>query len=177
MAVSHSQEETMSAQPGIEERAAQPYAAIKGVVTMDSIGAIADRLPDVFGWLYAHGLEPAGAPFLKYNLIDMERQLEIEAGVPVVATPGQSDNTVIFGVLPAGRYATVTYVGHPSGLVNATAALLDWAAGQELEWDVTETADGQRWRCRLEVLRTDPNVEPDMDKWETQLAFRLSGVA
>ncbi len=167
----------MSAQPSIEERAAQPYVAIKGVVTMHSIGAMAGRLPDVFGWLYAHGLEPAGAPFLKYNLIDMDRQMEIEAGVPVVRTAGESDNTVLPGVLPAGRYATVTHIGHPSSLVNATAALLDWAAEQGMEWDVTETADGQRWGCRLEVLRTDPNVEPDMDKWETQLAFRSSGVA
>ena len=167
----------MSAQPSIEERAAQPYVAIKGVVTMQSIGAMASRLPEVFGWLYAHGLEPAGAPFLKYNLIDMDRQLEIEAGVPVVRTAGQSDNTVLFGVLPAGRYATVLYVGHPSGLVSANAALLSWAAEQGVEWDVTETADGQRWGCRLEVYRTDPSVEPDMDKWETQLAFRLADVA
>ncbi len=144
---------------------------------MQSIGAMAGRLPDVFGWLYAHGLEPAGAPFLKYNLIDMDRQMEMEAGVPVVRTAGQSDNTVLLGVLPAGRYATVTHVGHHSGLVNATAALLAWAAEQGVEWDVAETAGGQRLSCRLEVLRTDPNIEPDMDKWETQLAFRLSGVA
>jgi effector-binding domain-containing protein len=167
----------MSAQPGIEERAAQPYVAIKGVVTMQSIGAIADRLPDVFGWVSAHGLQPAGAPFLKYNVIDMERQLEIEAGVPVVRTGVQSDDSVLLGVLPAGRYATVMHVGHPAGLRNATGALLDWATEQGLKWDVAETGDGQRWGCRLEIYQTDPNVEPDMDKWETQLAFRLSDVA
>ncbi len=167
----------MSEQPAIVERAEQPYFAIKGVVTMQTIGAIADRLPEVFGWLHARGLQPAGAPFLKYNLIQMEQQLEIEAGVPVVRTQEQGDDTVMLGVLPAGQYAMVTHVGHPSGLMNATAALLDWATEQGLAWDVSETPDGERWGCRLEVYRTDPNVEPDMGKWETQLAFRLSDVA
>jgi len=28
--------------------------------------------------------------------------------------------------------------------------------------------------CRLEIYLTDPSVEPDMSKWETQLAFRLA---
>jgi hypothetical protein len=28
--------------------------------------------------------------------------------------------------------------------------------------------------CRLELYKTDPAVEPDMNKWETELAFRLA---
>jgi hypothetical protein len=28
--------------------------------------------------------------------------------------------------------------------------------------------------CRLEIYLTDPGKQPDMDKWETQLAFRLA---
>src|SRR5262245_41741099 len=71
--------------PIIVERAEQPYVGIRGLVTMPTIGAIADRIPEVFAWLGARGIEPAGAPFLKYNLIDMARELEIEAGVPVAA--------------------------------------------------------------------------------------------
>jgi hypothetical protein len=35
-------------------------------------------------------------------------------------------------VLPTGRYATLTHVGHPSELMAATKALLDWAAEQGL---------------------------------------------
>jgi effector-binding domain-containing protein len=164
----------MPAPPRIVERPEQPYVAISGQVTMQTIGAIADRLPEVFVWLAAHDLEPAGAPFFKYNLIDMQRRLEIEVGVPVAAA-AQGDGGVHAGVLPAGRYATVTHVGHPDELAGATAALLDWAAQQELRWDMTETAHGQRWGCRLEVYHTDPADEPDMRKWETELAFRLAG--
>ena len=131
-------------------------------------------MPEVFGWLGQRGSTPAGAPFWKYNLIDMERQLEVEVGVPV-GGPMTGDDRVLAGVLPAGKYATLRHVGHPAGLLDATKALLDWAAQQGLSWDVTETAAGERWGGRLEIYETDPAQEPDMDKWETKLAFRLAG--
>ena len=69
--------------PKIVERVEQPYVAITAKVTMREIGPSAETLlPEVFGWLGQHGIAPAGAPFFKYNVIDMERQLEIEFGVP-----------------------------------------------------------------------------------------------
>jgi hypothetical protein len=77
-------------------------------------------------------------------------------------------------VLPAGRYATLTHVGHPSELFGVTGALLDWAATQGLRWDMWPADGGERWGCRLEIFLTDPSQEPDMSKWETQLAFRLA---
>ena len=163
----------MSVTPEIIERAEQPYVAIRAEVTMQQLAGLGQRLGEVFGWLAAHGLAPAGPPFFRYNVIDMERQLEVEAGVPVAAVVRDSDQ-LISGVLPAGRYATAIHVGHPDGLVGAVAGLLDWAAGQGLQWDVQETADGDRWGRRLEIYLTDPGEQPDLSKWETQLAFRLA---
>jgi hypothetical protein len=52
--------------------------------------------------------------------------------------------------------------------------LLDWAAEQGLTWDVSPSEDGDRWGARLEFYLTDPAEEPDMSKWQTQLAFRLA---
>jgi effector-binding domain-containing protein len=167
----------MSATPEIVTRAEQPYVAIRGRVTMDEIGAFAVRTPEVYAWLGAHGVPPAGPPFLKYNVIDMMRPLEIDNGVPVAAPAdgdGDGDGDMIAGVLPAGRYATVIHVGHPSELVGATKALLDWGAAQNLTWDMSPSADGDRWGSRLEIYLTDPREEPDMSKWATQLAFRLA---
>jgi effector-binding domain-containing protein len=77
-------------------------------------------------------------------------------------------------VLPAGRYATLGYTGHPSGLADATAALLQWAQDEGLAWDVLQTPHGQQWGARLEIYETDPAAEPDMSKWTTRLAFRLT---
>jgi effector-binding domain-containing protein len=125
----------MPTAPRIVERSEQPYLAIRDLVTMHTVGAIADRLPEIFVWLGARDLEPAGAPFFKYNLIDMDRRLEVEVGVPVAA-PAQGDGDVLAGILPAGRYATLTHVGHPDELIDVTVTLLDWAADQGLQWDM-----------------------------------------
>jgi effector-binding domain-containing protein len=155
------------------ELAAQPYVGIARSITMQTFPEIADRLPEVFAWLAGRGVEPTGPPFFKYNVIDMERELQMEAGVPVAATPTASGE-VFAGVLPAGRYATVTHTGDPQELVEVTRQLLEWAAGEGLEFDKTDLPRGQRWTCRLERLLTNPAEEPDMNKWQTQLLFKLA---
>lgn len=155
------------------ERAAQPYVAVRRTVTMQTFPEIADRLPGLFGWLAERGATPVDAPFFRYRVIDMDAELDVEAGVPVaVGVDGEGD--VLSGVLPAGRYAEATYVGRPDGLTAFTGAFLDEAAGRGLAWDATETDRGARWGCRLEILLTNPAEEPDPDKWETKLAFRLA---
>ncbi|WP_129662696.1 GyrI-like domain-containing protein [Phytoactinopolyspora endophytica] len=163
----------MPAEPALIERVEQPYVGITRVVTMETMPEVADRLPEVFGWLAARGMAPAGSPFFKYNRIDMATDLEVEVGVPVDAAQS-GDDVVAAGVLPAGRYATVTHIGHPDNLMRATGDLLEWGNQQGLEWDSSDTPDGEVWRCRLEIYHTDPAEEPDMNKWETDLAFKIT---
>lgn len=165
----------MVTDPKVVERATQPYVAIKASVTMQTIGTTLPALhPRVFDWLGTRRLSPAGAPFWKYDVIDMERQLEVEVGVPTTDLVSGEDE-IVAGLLPAGRYATLTHTGHPSGLLQATATLLAWAPQEGLSWDASDSEQGQRWGCRLEIYETDPRVEPDLSKWETTLAFRLAG--
>ncbi len=162
--------------PSVEQRPEQPYVAVRETVTMTTIARIADRMPEVFGWLGERGIAPAGPPFFKYDVIDMAGQLVVEAGVPVAAPADVPDDADVFaGVLPAGRYAVVRHTGHPDQLVAATGELLEWAAGQGLAFDMTPTPEGEMWGARLESCLTDPAVEPDMNRWETELAFRLAG--
>ena len=164
----------MLSEAHVTERPSQPYVAIRAHVTMQTIGAVLPGLhPRVFAWLGERGVAPAGAPFWKYNVIDMAGELEVEAGVAVAAAVA-GDGQIMAGVLPAGRYATLMHVGHPSELMAATKRLLDWAAEQGLSWDVTSGNDGDRWACRLETYLTDPREEPDMSKWVAQLAFKLA---
>jgi effector-binding domain-containing protein len=158
----------MTDQPTIVERAEQPYVAIRETVPMSGIGEFADRIPEVFDWLAARGVEPVGPVFFKYDVVDMERGLTIQIGVPVEQAQ-TGDEQVVAGVLPGGRYASVTHIGHPDDLMGATGVLLAWADGQNLEWDV----DGDNWGSRLEVYKSDPREVPDMTKWETELLFRL----
>lgn len=164
----------MTAEPEITYRAAQPYVAIPAHVTMQ---ALATDLPplngEVFRWLAARGIEPAGPPFWKYNVIDMDRELSMEVGSPVSSAVSGDERTVV-GFLPAGRYVTVRHVGHPSTLYDATGALVDWAAAKGLKWDMSPSPEGERWGCRLENYLSDPDTEPDMNRWVTELAFRLA---
>jgi effector-binding domain-containing protein len=165
----------MAAQPSIQSRAAQPYVGIPSTVTMDQIGEVLPALhPEVFGWLEAHGIAPAGPPLWKYNLISMEAAMEIEVAVPT-AELAAADQRIQAGEIPAGRYATVVHVGHPAELMQATADLLAWAEEQGLQFDMAPEGRGERWAARLEEYLTDPAEEPDMSRWETRLAFRLAG--
>lgn len=159
--------------PEIVQRAAQPYVGISAWVPMANLGQVADRIPEIFGWLGAHGMAPAGPPFFRYHVIDMERQLQVEVGV-AVASPVEGEGEVRAGTLPAGRFAVMTHTGAPPTLVDATAELLRWAESRGLAWDVTETDAGEKWGCRIEFYLTDPAEQPDLSKWQTQLAFRLA---
>jgi len=162
----------MHTRPRIAERGAQPYVALRRVVTIPFGPVIDVTLPALFQWLDAHGVEPVGPPFFKYNLIDMAGELEIDFGVPTAALlEGPAD--VVAGMLPAGRYVTLTHHGHYDGLVEATGALLAWAAGQGLELDQEGTARGDRFAGRFEVYPSDPRDVPNPDDWETEIWIKL----
>jgi len=163
----------MDVAPAITQRAAQPYAGISNRVTMAAIGSVADRIPEIFGSLGARGIAPVGPPFFRYHVIDMERELLVEAGVPV-ASAVEDDGDIRAGTLPAGRFAVTTHTGAPETLMAATADLLDWAQARGLAWDVSQTDAGEKWGCRIESYLTDPAEQPDTSKWQTELAFRLA---
>jgi hypothetical protein len=59
-------------------------------------------------------------------------------------------------------------------LINVTADLLRWAADRDLVFDQHAGPEGEVWGCRLEIYETDPDDEPDMNRWVTTLAFRLA---
>lgn len=160
-------------EPIIVERDPQPYVARQESVTMTEFARIADHLPGLIGSLMARGVEITGPPFFRYRVIDMASELVVEAGVPVAGAI-EVDDPVFNAVLPPGRYAGVTHVGHPDELMAATARLLDWAQDRGLTWDVAQTPEGEVWGARLELLMTNPAVEPDMHKWETLLLFKLA---
>jgi len=159
-------------EPLVVERAEQPYVAISADVSMVALGsALPPLVPQVFGWLGARGIAPAGPPFFRYVVVDMAKELTVEVGVPVAsAVPVADGEPVLAGVLPSGKYVTATHVGDPSGLGAATGELLEWAERAGMVWDAT----GQRWACRLEEYLTDPAEQPDRAHWVTRLAFKLA---
>jgi hypothetical protein len=61
------------------------------------------------------------------------------------------------------------------GLIDANAALRQWAHDRGLEFDVRDTPEGSAWASRIEEYITDPSGEPDPGKRETDVAYLLRG--
>src|SRR5258708_38768118 len=102
----------MISEPSLVDRPAQPYVAIRHQVTMQDFGSVIDQpFPQLFAWLGAAGVPPAGAPFIRYLVINMADKLDVELGVPVASEPSAVDGPVAVGVLPPGRYAALVYTG------------------------------------------------------------------
>lgn len=164
----------MNQEPSIQERKAQDFAGIRVTVTMDSIGSAIDQgFPELFGWLGSKGIAPAGPPFVRFLVIDMDADMQIELGVPV-EKPIAGDTRIRPGVLPSGRYAVLRHIGPydgDDGLIGANAALQVWASERGIEFDATESAEGSVWGGRVEHYLTDPSKEPDPGKWETDVAY------
>ena len=157
-------------EPRVQERAAQPYVGIRHTVRMDGIGeAIGSSFPELFGWLAGHGLQPAGAPFVRYHVVDMDGELELEPGVPT-SSGVAGDDRVQAGTLPAGSWATLLHAGPYDQLVAANADLQRWVSEQGLAFD----REGSRWHGRVEHYLNDPQQEPDPAGLLTEVAYLLA---
>ncbi|MCB2412860.1 GyrI-like domain-containing protein [Demequina sp. TTPB684] len=160
--------------PALVDRPLVHYVAQPRAVTMDSIGAaIDDALGEVESWLASRGVAAAGPPVVRYRVIDMERELLIEVGVPVAA-PVDVPDGLVCDSLPAGTYGAATYRGVEEG-VEGNAALIAWARENGVEWDRWDADAGDAFACRVEVLLGDPDVNPDPSMWETEVAILVKG--
>jgi effector-binding domain-containing protein len=161
-------------EPEVIQRSALTYVSITNSVRMGELG---DQLPpqigEIFGWLAARGVASAGPPFWKYNVIDMAGEMEVEVGVPT-ADDVLGDERVHSHVLPAGSYAFAHHVGHPDTLEEATRVLLEWGDAHGIAWDTTRSDEGDRWAARVEEYLSSPEDEPDMEKWQTNLIFKVA---
>jgi effector-binding domain-containing protein len=163
----------MITEPKLEDRKEQPYVGIRTLATIPELPTVIPQLhSEVIAWLGKQGLSPSGAPFIRYHVINMESKMDIELGWPV-ASALSGDGRISGGVLPAGRYATLVYTGIMNGM-KANKALLDWGAEKGLVWDIYEAENGDGFGARLECYLTDPKDEPDLAKWETEVAIRLA---
>jgi effector-binding domain-containing protein len=158
-------------EPNLEHRAEQPYVAIPVEVTLREWGRANALVPEIFEWLGRNGLELAGPPFFRYWVIgDMDTEFSLEVGVPV-ARPVDGDGRVIAGSIPAGTYVPYVHHGHPDKLFETQEALESWAKSNGNEWQNRVEDGAEVWRGRFLFFLTNPEVEPDLNNWETEIAF------
>src|SRR5215510_869216 len=115
----------MISKPKVEDRAEQHYVGIRSQVPTSRFKKIIPQyLSELFAWLQKQGVAPAGAPFMRYHIINMAGNMDVELGVPVANTlPG--DGRVSPGIIPAGQYASLVYSGVTG--IAGNKALIEWA--------------------------------------------------
>lgn len=151
--------------PMIETRPAEHYLGIRMIAPFRGMLGARDRLmAELFGWFERQKLE-TGDAFLRLHVVDMAGQMDIEVGA-IVPAPLAGDDRVRPGILPAGRYATLTYRDHA---LRANRALIEWAAANGLVFDRDTIPEGDRFACRYERYLTDPRTEPRKTRWIVQL--------
>jgi hypothetical protein len=161
--------------PAFERRPEQAYVGKRVVMPLS---AFRDRVPaltqDVSGWLADKGLEASGEPFLRYNIVDMPDRIDVDVAFPVNEQP-DADGDLITGILPGGRYGTLTFTGVDNG-VASNARLIDWIGAQGERVDSRQTDAGDAFAARIESLLSDPEGEPDPGRWKTRIAIKVRDV-
>lgn len=159
--------------PRIVERQATHYAAVAAEVRIPFGDAIGPRMDAAAGYLDGAGVKDFGPALFKYDVIDMPR-LEMQFGF-VTPAPVAGNDSVKPGVLLAGKYVNVTYVGPYEDLEQATAVVIGWARLVGVEWDSTGGPDGERFASRFEIYNNGPMDEPDPNKFETEIWIKAKG--
>jgi effector-binding domain-containing protein len=158
----------MLSEPKIIMREPQPYAAIRITVEQSAISQDAPPLVgEILGWVAQHG-EQAGDAFFSYTRM-YGSKMDMEVGAPT-KTLLKGDARVSTDTLKGGRYVFATYTGHYSGLYHAHQQVHEWLAKQAGLKPFDMEAGGL---TLLEIYETDPDEEPNPDKWITHIAFRL----
>lgn len=156
--------------PGIDRRTARHYVGLRISTPFDGMFAQTDKLfKELRRWVTTHGVADQGPYFLRYHVVDMQGLMDVEAGFVVTAPPLREER-VNSGVLPAGRYAHLTYSRYA---LRGNQALLLWVKEQHLTADREATAKGDAFGCRYEAYLTDYRTEPRKTKWHVDLAIRL----
>lgn len=163
---------TTIGEPKVDTRPEMNYLGIREQVPMSSMSKNVTRLfREMNAWVKKEGLKQVGPPFLRFHVIDMAGEMDIEVGFPVAeALPG--DERMKPGIIPAGRYASLIYQG--SGY-SGNKALIEWAGAHGLKWDRWDDPKGDGFRSRYESYLTDPKIEHRKTKWDVEVAIKLAG--
>ena len=156
--------------PETVDRPQRHCAGIRLVTPFRGMFAVRDQLmEELYSWADERAV-PYGHTFFRLHVVDMDGPMDVEVGV-ITDQAVEGDDRVRPGVLPAGRYATLTYVNHGR---RANGMLRDWVQEQGLTLDCIAGPEGERFGCRYEAYLTDPRSERMKTRWRTELAIRLA---
>jgi hypothetical protein len=163
---------TLVSKPKIDERPQELYMGIRIPTPFKGMFTVVDKhlFKELKAWMKQERIEPQGPPFLRYHVINMDGEMDIEVGIPVdQALPG--NGRVCPGVLPSGRYASLIYINNG---YTGNGALTRWGIENGLAFDQWHDPKGDAFRARYERYLTDPRVQPLKTRWEVEVAIKLA---
>ena len=146
----------------LSDQRARRTAVIRRVVHSSRLqNFLTTALTDVLVAMEVQGTVPAGEPFAYYHGA-VNGTLDVETGFPIVGK-FVADGDVIPGELPAGRVMTGVHTGPYETLGVTYSEMISWASSDGLE------PTGEMWEVHL----TDPEREPNPDRWRTAVFLRV----
>jgi DNA gyrase inhibitor GyrI len=100
----------------------------------------------------------------------MKDIMEIEAGFITGSAPPDHPQ-IKRGVLPGGRYASLTYRGN--GL-RGNQALMQWGRDTGTVFEPIDPALSESYVSRYEAYLTDYRVEPRKLLWDVELSIKIA---
>lgn len=164
----------MISEPRIEIRAAHPYVAVRMRVTIPFGEYLQPAWTKIHHWLTRRGISH-GPAIIRYLTTEMSGELDIDVGY-VVDQAMRGDDGIIADTLPGGQYATLRYTGPYAGpgVYEANVALVEWAKANGIIWKTSEVDGADWWAGRVEWYLSDPETEPDPEKYQTELTFMVA---
>lgn len=159
--------------PVKKRRKKQPYLAVRSRLSGRQIrkqGML--FLPEVRKFMVERGIDATGPAFLRYHAIEASGEMDVEFGVFTDRLYAGS-GPVRAGVLPAGSYVSVTWLGPYEALPDVDVMLMGWSQQKRMEWDTVSSEAGASFGCRISIFHKTPRVESDSTRFETEVAIRL----
>ncbi|WP_238431961.1 GyrI-like domain-containing protein [Streptomyces cavernae] len=157
--------------PQIVTRPETPYVGIRIVTPFRGLFAVRDKLmAELYAWLDKRDVTDVGNTFFRLHVIDMNGPMDVELGV-ITKERLDGDDHVRTGALPAGRYASLTYVNHAR---RANHLLVTWIRDNGMTADRWDEPTGDHFACRYEAYLTDPRSERMKTKWQVELNIRVA---
>ena len=157
--------------PRVVEYTARHYVSLRRQVVMPIAKVATETMDQVALEIDRQGITGTGAAIFRYNVVKMP-DLEMEFGFETSSAQSVA-GALKAGVLPAGRYAELVYVGPYRHLTKVNGVLIDWSRANDLAFDMRPDGDGDHFASRVEFYPNGPLDEPDEDKLETVVAIKL----
>lgn len=140
----------------------QPIVVLERQATAEDLPAmLGEALQVVSDELAQAEAQPIGPAIVRYTN-DGEASVTLEAGFPVEA-PVHGLKQAINETLPGGNAVTSLHVGRYDELDSVHQAIQEWIAREGKQ------SSGARW----EVYITDPTVQHDTAKWQTEVYWPI----